>query len=179
MAIRRIIQSSISGGTDSENVFLHTKSLDVVCFDEKLCNVIRDLRDTLWAYPICVGLSAPQISEPYRISVINLRKETKDEDLVLINPRIVSESGKKDKKRESCMSVWGYLGEVERRYKIEIEYQDINQKHITASFEGFAARAIHHEIDHLDGILYNDILTNGTNLSSANLFDGYQILNDD
>ena len=117
MAIKTILQSTISGGTKEDNFFLHTSVKQIDKLTDEVRQIIIDLRDTLWAYPFSVGLSAPQIGIPYAISVINPNRESRDADQIIINPSIISMSGKKDRKRESCMSVWGKMGEVERRDK--------------------------------------------------------------
>ena len=155
---------------------LRKKTQDVTIIDEKVLEVVNNLRDTLWAYPFCVGLSAPQIGESYSISVVNVERENKENDLILINPKILSESGKKDRKRESCMSVWGKMGEVERRDKIVLEYQDLDMKTHQESFSGFKSRAIQHEIDHLNGIIYSDKIVSNQELQIAEFFNDYKII---
>lgn len=176
MAIREILQISQSGGNTNDDSFLRTSTKPVVEINEEVLNVINDLRDTLRAYPFCIGLSAPQIGESYAISVLNFEHSDEKDDKILINPHILSLSGKKDKKRESCMSVWGYMGEVERRDKVEIEYLDLDMNLRRESFEGFNARAIQHEIDHLNGIVYYDKMVDKNKLLKANFFDEYKIL---
>ena len=103
--------------------------------------------------------------------------ELKEEDLILINPEIISLTGKKDVKRESCMSVWGEQGEVQRRSKLKIKYRDTNFEEQFLQCDGFLSRAIQHELDHLQGILYCDIILPETELSHAMFFDSYEILN--
>lgn len=172
MAIKRIVQSSISGGSSADDLFLRTKTIPVTSDTMNLNEMIQDLKDTILAYPFCVGLSAPQIGYSYAISVICTDNERK-EFLVLLNPKVVSISGKKDKKRESCMSVWGKAGSVERRDKALIEYQDIDFKPIQKQFTGIISRCIQHEIDHLNGILYIDKLVDEYSLIDAPFFDSF------
>lgn len=176
MAIREILQIKQSGGSLYYDEFLRTVATPVTVVDSKVLKVIEDLRETLRAYPFCIGLSAPQIGESCAISVLNFDHSLKENDMILINPRIVSISGKKDKKRESCMSVWGYMGEVERRDKVEIEYFDLDMNIQTECFEGFNARAIQHEIDHLNGVVYYDRMLDKTKLLKANFFEEYKII---
>lgn len=176
MAIKEILQVCQSKGSSNDDKFLKTITTSVKQVDDDILEVITDLRDTLHAYPFCIGLSAPQIGEPYAISILNFNHDNRDKDIILINPRVISLSGKKDKKRESCMSVWGYMGEVERREKVEIEYYDINLHIHIEKFEGFSARAIQHEIDHLNGIVYIDKLTSNSSLIKADFFDNFKIL---
>ena len=149
MAIKRILQSSISGGDIAEDKILHSKAKNVDMMSDEIEQLICNLRDTLWAYPFCVGISAPQIGCDYAVSVVNFNHESKGEDLILINPVILETSGKKDKKRESCMSVWGKMGEVERRAKITIEFMDEFFETKQLSYNGFAARVIQLSLIHI------------------------------
>lgn len=176
MAIRRILQSKLSGGNEQSDLFLRTETNVVKSMTKEVQQIIRDLKDTLWAYPFCVGLSAPQIGQPYAISVINLERESPENDQVLINPKVISLTGKKDRKRESCMSVWGEMGEVERRDKLVIEYRNENFDLMQTTYTGFASRAVQHELDHLAGILYTDKLFQDSVLQHASFFDEYSII---
>ena len=176
MAIKTIVQSNVVGGNKESDRFLHTTAIPVDSLTEEVKQIIQDLKDTLWAYPFCIGLSAPQIGYPYAISIINLERESSESSQVLINPKIISLTGKKDRKRESCMSVWGKMGEVERRDKIVLEYRDESYNLREATYTGFASRAIQHEIDHLLGILYIDRMLSSSMLLHANFFDEYTII---
>ena len=171
MAVKEILQIKATGGSDKDNQILHSKSMQIDKITDQIRKIIQDLRDTLWNYPFCVGLSAPQIGINQSISLINFNHEDRNEDLILINPHILSTSGKKDKKRESCMSVWGKMGEVERRSKVEIEYVDTNFQYHREQYEGFKARIIQHELDHLNGIVYVDHMVAGNELLDADFFD--------
>ena len=74
------------------------------------------------------------------------------------------------------MSVWGKTGEVERRDKIDIEYQNEQLELVKAVYSGFQSRAIQHEIDHLNGILYSDKILPGSELQKADFFDEFSII---
>lgn len=176
MAVKAIVQSIVSGGSKDEDAILHKKALKVDSLNDEVRNIIQDLRDTMWAYPFCVGLSAPQIGVSLAISVINTEREDKDKDLIMINPSVISLSGKKDKKRESCMSVWGETGIVERREKLIVEYYDDNFELKTMECKGFLSRCIQHEIDHLEGTLYYERMGEGTKLDHADFFDEYEVI---
>jgi peptide deformylase len=176
MAIKELYQIKLTGGKTFQDEVLRTKAEYVYELSQDILETIQDLRDTLWAYPFCIGLSAPQIGKSYSISVVNIEKKDKEMDLVLINPQILETSGKKDKKRESCMSVWGKSGEVERRDKILVEYLDINLDTHMENFSGFKSRAIQHEIDHLNGIVYTDKLVPNKELQTAEFFNDYKII---
>jgi peptide deformylase len=158
MSVRSIVQSGdpVLAGPISE----------VHSFGPELSSLIADLKDTLHAHKIAVGLAAPQIGVAQSVAVINLK--TPDfKTLVLINPSIVSESGKLDKKKESCMSLRNKRGEVLRREKLVANYLDElgEQKVITAT--KFLARVLAHEIDHLSGKLYTSRMSNGAELETV------------
>ncbi len=176
MAIRTILQSSISGGTQQDEGLLRTPVRTVEKMTDDIRQIITDLKDTLWAYPFSVGLSAPQIGQSYAISVINPTRESPENDIIMINPRIVSTSGKKDRKRESCMSVWGEMGEVERRDKVIVEYRNEEFELKQETYTHFESRVVQHEIDHLNGILFSDKLVQDTGLQHADFFDNYSII---
>ena len=89
--------------------------------------------------------------------------------MIIVNPEILSESGKKDIKKESCLSVPRVRGPVERRDKIQVKYQDRYGEFYTSEFSGFQARVIMHEIDHLNGILFVDRLLPNSQLEPLDL----------
>lgn len=154
----------------NKNVSLRQPCRDVVSFDHDFQKKVEDLLETFWSHNIAVGLAAPQIGIQLRLAVINYTREKSGDTFIIINPKVLSTSGKKDKKKESCMSVPGYAGEVERRKKIAIEYQDRFGQKKTLVAEGFMARVIQHEIDHLEGVLYIDQMENISKLERTDLF---------
>lgn len=79
--------------------------------------LVDDLLDTMFAHPVAIGLAAPQIDVPVQLAVLNPSRDAREDSLVLVNPQLISISGKKDVKRESCMSLPHFAGEVERRSK--------------------------------------------------------------
>jgi len=99
-----------------------------------------------------VGLAAPQIGISKRIAVVDIREDNK---IVLINPEIIVEEGKSVMK-EGCLSIPGEIGDVVRSEKIKVKSLDRKGNEIEFEAEGFEARAIQHEIDHLNGILFID-----------------------
>jgi peptide deformylase len=154
----------------SQTTSLRVKSSEIAHFDDELLSLVRDLVDTMNAHDIAIGLAAPQIGINKRVAVINISKDKSDPPIIIVNPREVRFSGKKDKKKESCMSVPHFRGEVERRSNIEFicEDQHGNQKQMKGS--GFLARVFSHEIDHLDGALYVDKMTNLSALEPVDFF---------
>ncbi len=98
-----------------------------------------------------VGLAAPQVGESRRIVVCDV-----GEGLVtLVNPRIVSAEGA-EADVEACLSVPGLCGEVERSKRVRVKALDLEGKEVTIDGEGYLARVLQHELDHLDGVLYTD-----------------------
>ena len=120
-------------------------------FDDALRVLIADLLETMAAESQCIGLAAPQIGSSLRVAVAR-----PEEVLVLVNPRVVSTCGESNVTRESCMSLRGFSGRVERRESVTVAFQDADGAAQTRHFEGYSARIVQHEIDHLDGILIRD-----------------------
>ena len=116
--------------------------------------VIADLLDTMRSFGHCVGIAAPQIGELVRVAVIDCTGHPKAPEnhgeLVLVNPVIVAASGSKVG-REGCLSIPELTGNVRRATHITVEAEGLR-----VEAEGFEARAIQHEIDHLDGLLFLD-----------------------
>ncbi len=99
-----------------------------------------------------VGLAGPQVGILKRIVVIDVSPE-QDSPMVLINPRIVKTDGSQTG-WEGCLSVPGKSGQVTRPMNVTAEYTDLDGNAVTLEAEGFLARAVCHELDHLDGHLY-------------------------
>lgn len=111
--------------------------------------------DTLEADPICVGLAAPQLGVALQVAVVCPSRDL-NEITIIINPTSVEVTGQKDAKRESCMSLPDLAGTVERRKKLKVSYLNEDGEPTESTFQGFAARVVAHEIDHLNGIMYCD-----------------------
>lgn len=153
-----------------ESTPLQVPSQEVVHFDDGLQEIVRDLTETLFHYKIAVGLAAPQVGIQKRIAVVNLKGESPMETIVLVNPAITSSSGKKVRMKESCMSVPHFRGEVERRYKLHVVFQDRIGMRQELDATGFLARAIAHEVDHLNGILYTTRMDKSAELEPVDFF---------
>lgn len=149
---------------------LGVSSKEVVDFGDSFQKIVDDLIETMKHHKIAIGLAAPQVEILLKVSVINLNENKAEPTLIIVNPKILSTSGKNDKKKESCMSLPHYRGEVERKQKISISYQDRfgKPKHLEA--EGFLARVLGHEIDHLEGILYIDKMESLSGLEPVDFF---------
>ncbi len=134
-------------------------SESVVKFDEKLKRLIDDLEETRQAGPGAVGIAAPQVGIFQRIIIVdvsNMRKSKPNHGwMVLINPEITKWTGY-EIAREGCLSVPDYTGNVIRATHIRLQAQDTYGEPLEYKMEGFEARAIQHELDHLDGMLFID-----------------------
>ena len=145
MAIRNVVQV----GDD----VLRQVCFPVEEFDEKLWKLLDDMKETVKKEE-GAGLAAPQVGILRRLAVVDV-----DEGYFeLINPKIVAQKGEQSG-WEGCLSVRGKSGIVSRPMKVTVTYQDRNGQQQTIKAKGFFARAICHELDHLDGILYIDKAT--------------------
>lgn len=153
----------------SLNTSLRKPSEPVTDFGSEFQSNVDKLLEVFYNWKIAVGLSAPQVGIQKRFAIINPDKSKKEDTIVMVNPIILSESGKKDLKYESCLSIPQFKGEVERRKKIYITYFDRYgiKKNLTA--EGFLARIFLHEIDHLNGVLFVDRMKPDTILEHADI----------
>lgn len=135
-------------------------SAAVASFDGGLDAFIDDLEETLRAAPGGVGIAAPQVDRRQRIVIVDVSSRPKVKhhgSMVLINPEITAWAGT-SVGREGCMSVPDYTGTVIRAEKITVKAFDRLGKPVVHQCEGFEARAVQHEIDHLDGLLFIDRL---------------------
>lgn len=128
---------------------------EVVDFTPEELDVVTDLIDTCRATANCAGLAAPQIGVLLRVAVVRIVQDWDDEDayVVLINPRITSQSGRSEE-QEGCLSIPGHYDKVTRPDSVVVQYQDQLSEARTIRGTGFLARALVHEIDHLDGRLF-------------------------
>jgi peptide deformylase len=129
-----------------------------------LNQLIADLFETMY-YSEGLGLAAPQIGKSIRIFVIDGRPAAEDEPSLadfkkaFINPHITERSGDLMPMNEGCLSIPNLREEVLREAYVRINYYDENWQFHDEQFEGYKARIIQHEYDHLDGILFPDRLT--------------------
>jgi peptide deformylase len=115
-----------------------------------------DMLATMYASPIGVGLAAPQVGILKRLIVIDLDRDNPEGDpLVLFNPKVQSLEGELVAE-EGCLSFPGITADVKRAAKVVVTAQDIDGAPICLEGEDLLARALQHEIDHLDGILFID-----------------------
>ena len=142
MSIRYVVQTG--------DPVLRQKCTEVKNFNKELCDLLYDMKVTVRAEQ-GAGLAAPQVGVPLRVVVIDVGEGYFE----LVNPVIISTKGEQTG-AEGCLSVKGKQGTVTRPNKVKAEYRDRKGKKHKLTADGFFARAVCHELDHLDGILYTD-----------------------
>ena len=137
---------------------LRETSRTVEKFNDELEKLTADMFETMYAAP-GVGLAAPQVGVNIRLITIDISggKEP-DKKMILCNPRVISSEGVQEGD-EGCLSVPDFYESLTRPMKVAVEAQDIKGKHFRIDGEGLLARAICHEIDHLDGVMFVDRLS--------------------
>ena len=133
--------------------------------DDDLSKFVFDLEETMRAGPPSVGIAAPQVGRFERIVIIDVSSKPDIPNhgkLILINPKIVSKQGSVVG-REGCLSVPDYTGNVMRAEALTLQALNLVGKTVNYQMEGFEARAISHEIDHLEGVLFLDRLVSRRN----------------
>jgi peptide deformylase len=130
----------------------------VTVFDAKLKKLVDEMFESMYAAQ-GIGLAAPQISISRRLTVIDVSfKKNPEEKLVLINPEIIEREGKQ-LEEEGCLSLPEIREKVQRAAKVKVRAQDVTGEWFEVEGEELLARAMQHEIDHLDGILFIDRLS--------------------
>ena len=125
--------------------------------------LVSDMKETL-AYADGCGLAAPQVGVPSRVLIVDGRElvETypylKDFYRVMINPVVTQESKTQCEYSEGCLSVPGIYAEVRRPEKITVEYYNEDFEKVSEEFDKFACRMVQHELDHLDGKMFVDMV---------------------
>ncbi|HHU70620.1 MAG TPA: peptide deformylase [Clostridiales bacterium] len=137
---------------------LNKVSKEVKEVNKKLLILIDDMLDTMYD-AAGVGLAAPQVGILKRVVVIDVSEEG-NEPLVLINPVIIETSGEQTGD-EGCLSVPGKVGTVTRPNYVKVKAYDVDMQEFTIEGTELLARALTHEIDHLDGELYVDKVIDG------------------
>lgn len=133
------------------NKILKQKAVPVNKIDRKIKQLLDDMTQTLY-HAEGVGLAAPQVGISLRVVVI----DTGDGLIELVNPVIIEKNGS-ETASEGCLSIPGIWGEVERFAEVTVEALNREGRKIHISGKGLLARALQHEIDHLDGILFIEL----------------------
>ncbi len=137
---------------------LKRKAALVVSVDGDLQRLIDDMVETMYAAP-GIGLAAPQVGASIRLIVVDVSiREENQPLLILINPAIVDAEGLVEYE-EGCLSVPQYLASVKRAERVVVKALDRHGKPLQIEGTGLLSRALQHEIDHLDGVLFVDRLS--------------------
>ena len=158
MSLRDIIQL--------DNPALRRKAKRVASFDKRFQQLVDDMIETMESAK-GIGLAAPQVGVSQRVFVVRLPGDTEEareefgDDAgvlhVIVNPKLVRVSKETEEGVEGCLSIPGYIGDVERPVKVTIKGQDRHGAALRLRAEGWLARVFQHEFDHLNGVLYIDI----------------------
>lgn len=132
---------------------LRERSREVAAVDDAIRAFVDAMFETMDANK-GVGLAANQVGQAIRVAVI----DADEQRIALINPRITATSGDKEAEEEGCLSIPDVFAEVTRPTRVTMEALDRDGKPYTLEADGLLARAIQHEIDHLDGVLFLDHL---------------------
>jgi len=136
---------------------LRERAKPVPAVDDTVRQFVADLFDTMHAAK-GVGLAANQVGVALRVAVVDVGEETPD-PLVLINPIVTPRGDVVETAEEGCLSIPDLFAEVERPLDITLEALDRDGKPYRMEISGYKARAVQHEVDHLDGVLFLDHLT--------------------
>jgi len=151
MALRQILTEP--------NKILREKSLKVNEVDEDLQKLMDDMLETMYAAP-GIGLAAIQVGVPKRVIVLDIaQKDGPKNPMYFVNPEIVDRSNNMSTYEEGCLSVPGQFAEIDRPDKCHIKFLDYFGQPKEIKAEGMLATCIQHEIDHLEGILFIDYLS--------------------
>lgn len=154
MAIRKIVT------LDEGNPVLRQKARRVREVTPAIQQLMDDMVETMRAAP-GVGLAGPQVDVPLRVIVVEVPKDFDNPEAgtwlyTLANPEIARASKEMEEGEEGCLSIPGYYGLVERASAVTVKGLDRNGRKVRIKAEGFLARVFQHEIDHLEGILFID-----------------------
>jgi peptide deformylase len=136
---------------------LRERAASVARVDDDVRRLVDDLFETMRAAK-GVGLAANQIGVGRRVAVVDVGEDDPP-PLVLINPKIVERGEEPAVAEEGCLSIPDIFGDVERPLRVVVEALGLDGRSYRVDAQGFKARAIQHEIDHLDGVLFLDHLS--------------------
>ena len=138
---------------------LRRKARKVTTFGPQLQSLIDDMVETMREAP-CVGLAAPQVDVPLRVIVVEFGNEEDEEApkklYAVVNPEITRSSEEMSAGTEGCLSIPGFVGEVERPNTVTIKGLNRHGKPFRLNANGWLARIFQHEVDHLEGVLFID-----------------------
>ena len=135
---------------------LHTKALPVTVTDDTIRRLVADMAETMYEAP-GIGLAATQVDWHHQLLVIDIT-EDRSAPRVFINPEILSKEGKAAG-QEGCLSVPGIYDDVQRAERVRVRYQDADGATHEEDLDGLLAVCLQHEMDHLEGKLFVDYLS--------------------
>jgi len=142
------------------NDVLRKKARAVTTFDKDLRTLVDDMVETMRDAP-GVGVAAPQVGILQRVVVIEYGDDEDEEAppklYAVVNPEITRMSSEKEMGVEGCLSIPGFVGDVERSTAIVVKGQNKNGQNVKYKLDGWVARIFQHEIDHLEGVLFTDL----------------------
>ncbi len=138
---------------------LRGQAAPVEAVDDELRRLARDMFDTMY-HAEGIGLAGPQVGVPRRILVIDVTNDDESRHVhALVNPVIVEASREQDKASEGCLSIPGLEEKVTRSVRVTVEALSPDGDPVRIEADGLFARALQHEVDHLDGVLFIDRLS--------------------
>ena len=155
---------------------LRWKAKKVVRIDDELRRTVREMFDLMYAAQ-GIGLAATQVALPFRLFVLNLTADPKeaDEELVFINPEIVERAGSQEAE-EGCLSLPKLYAPVRRADRVVVEAFDLEGRGFELSVDDLGSRAVQHETDHLDGVLFTDRLSDSSKRQVAPMLSDFEAL---
>jgi peptide deformylase len=147
---------------------LRQKATKIRRVDDEVRELAHSMLDTIEVTPYAVALAAPQVGVLRRLIAVKVPGDDPEDveegeepqepvELMLANPEIIRASGRQVG-LEGCLSIPGWVGEVARAMSVTVKARDMDDKEVRIKASGFLARALQHEIDHLDGILFVDLV---------------------
>ena len=138
---------------------LRWKSQPITQIDKKLRSIVQEMFELMYEAK-GVGLAANQVALPFRFFIINPANdhEEADQELVFINPQIMSRKGSMEGE-EGCLSLPELYGQVRRAEEIEVHAYDLKGREFQLQLDGMPSRVVQHETDHLDGVMFPDRMT--------------------
>ena len=139
---------------------LRQKAVKLKRVDAGIRRLAEDMYETMLDAP-GIGLAAPQVGVLLRLITVDVPDDY-DEDgsegasLILLNPEIIKATGTVTEPPEGCLSIPNWIGNVPRAQRVVVKARDLDFREVRIRAEGMVARALQHEIDHLDGILFTD-----------------------
>lgn len=137
-----------------DDEILRKKSKVVEVVDDKIRQILNDMADTMYNTENGGGLAAPQVGILKRLVVIDMGQGL----IKLVNPKIIKQEGKQEVV-EGCLSIPNIWGKLERPIKVTVQALNENGEEIIVTGTGELAKCLCHEIDHLEGILFTDLVT--------------------